>query len=197
VALDRAIAAAERFQLDAPLMRWRRLRSRIHDDVCENGFNQRRNSFVQSYGSRALDASLLMIALVGFLPPNDPRVLGTIDAIGRELMVDGLIRRYDTARTDDGLPDGEGAFLACSFWYVDNLALSGRRAEAEQMFERLLRCRNDVGLLAEEYDPRSRRQLGNFPQAFSHVALVTSAYNLEKAGPIKPARQRACSTGGA
>jgi len=197
VALDRAIAAAERFQLDAPLTRWRRLRSRIHDDVCRNGFNQRRNSFVQSYGSRALDASLLMIALVGFLPPNDARVLGTIDAIGRELMVDGFIRRYDTARTDDGLPDGEGAFLACSFWYVDNLALSGRRAEAEQMFEQLLRCRNDVGLLAEEYDPRSRRQLGNFPQAFSHVALVTSAYNLEKAESTRPARQRACSTGGA
>jgi GH15 family glucan-1,4-alpha-glucosidase len=194
VALDRAIAAAEKFKLDAPLARWRRVRSRIHDDVCSQGFNRRRNSFVQSYGSRALDASLLMIALVGFLPPADPRVLGTIDAIGRELMVDGFIRRYDTTRTDDGLPDGEGTFLACSFWYVDNLALSGRRAAAEDMFENLLRCRNDVGLLAEEYDPRTRRQLGNFPQAFSHVALVSSACNLDKAGPARPARQRASSS---
>jgi GH15 family glucan-1,4-alpha-glucosidase len=111
-------------------------------------------------------------------------------------MVDGFIRRYDTGEVDDGLPTGEGAFLACSFWYVDNLALSGRRAEATEMFEHLLRCRNDVGLLAEEYDPRARRQLGNFPQAFSHVALVSSAYNLSKAEPSKPARQRASSTDG-
>jgi GH15 family glucan-1,4-alpha-glucosidase len=191
VALDRAIAAAEKFKLEAPLARWRSLRARIHRDVCEHGFNRRRNSFVQSYGSRALDASLLMIALVGFLPPDDPRVLGTIDAIGRELMLDGFVRRYDTGKTNDGLPQGEGAFLACSFWYVDNLALTGRRAEAGEMFEHLLRCRNDVGLLAEEYDPRARRQLGNFPQAFSHVALVSSAYNLTRSGQQKPARQRA------
>jgi len=193
VAIDRAIAAAEKFGLEAPLTRWRNLRARIHRDVCEHGFNRRRNSFVQSYGSRALDASLLMIALVGFLPATDPRVLGTIEAIGRELRVDGFIRRYDTAKTDDGLPTGEGAFLACSFWYVDNLALSGRRAEAEELFEHLLRCRNDVGLLAEEYDPRTRQQLGNFPQAFSHVALVSSAYNLARGEPGKAARQRACS----
>jgi GH15 family glucan-1,4-alpha-glucosidase len=194
VAVDRAIAAAEKFRLEAPLARWRHLRERIHRDVCAHGFNRRRNSFVQSYGSRVLDASLLMIALVGFLPADDPRVLGTIEAIGEELMVDGFIRRYDSARTDDGLPTGEGAFLACSFWYVDNLALSGRRAEAAEMFEHLLGCRNDVGLLAEEYDPRSGRQLGNFPQAFSHVSLVSSAYNLTKPEPSRPARQRASGT---
>ena len=191
VALDRAVSAAEKFQFDAPLDRWRDARQRIHDDVCARGFNSKLGSFTQSYGSKALDASLLMIPLVGFLPPEDARVRGTVEAIGRELMMDGFVRRYDTARTDDGLRGSEGAFLACSFWYADNLALQGRRDEASEIFERLCRCRNDVGLLAEEYDPRAARQLGNFPQAFSHVALVSSAYNLSRADCAKPAEQRA------
>ncbi len=191
VALDRAIAAVEKFQLDGPVDHWREVRQRIHDDVCTRGFNMKLGSFTQSYDSKLLDASLLMIPLVGFLPPNDARVRGTVDAIGRHLMVDGFVRRYDTARTDDGLKGTEGAFLACSFWYADNLALLGRRDEAREIFERLLKCRNDVGLLAEEYDPGAARQLGNFPQAFSHVALVSSAYNLSRAEPAKPAEQRA------
>ena len=191
VALDRAIEAAEKFKLDAPLDRWRDVRRRIHGDVCEHGFNRRRGAFTQAYGSTALDASLLMIGLVGFLPCSDPRVRGTVDAIGRELMVDGFIRRYIPAQARDGIPGGEGAFLACSFWYVDNLVLLGRRDEAVELFERLLSCRNDVGLLAEEYDPRAKRQLGNFPQAFSHVALVSSALNLNRSEPAKPAEQRA------
>jgi GH15 family glucan-1,4-alpha-glucosidase len=191
VAVDRAIEAAEKFGLGAPLDHWREVRRRIHADVCQHGFDTRLGAFTQSYGSTSLDASLLMIALVGFLPSSDPRVRGTVEAIGRELMVDGFVRRYIPAKSDDGLPDGEGAFLACSFWYVDNLALLGRRDEAVEMFERLLECRNDVGLLAEEYDPRAKRQLGNFPQAFSHVALVSSALNLDRGEPAKPAEQRA------
>jgi GH15 family glucan-1,4-alpha-glucosidase len=194
VAVDRAIDAAEKFKLDAPLERWRDLRRRIHADVCRRGFNSRLGTFTQAYGSKQLDASLLMIPLVGFLPPEDPRVRGTAEAIGRELMVDGFVRRYIPEQVDDGLRGGEGAFLACSFWYVDNLAMLGRKDEAIEIFERLLACRNDVGLLAEEYDPRERRQLGNFPQAFSHVALVSSALNLTRAEPRKPAEQRASDT---
>jgi GH15 family glucan-1,4-alpha-glucosidase len=189
VALDRAVKSVERFGLQGPLHRWREVRHRIHADVCDNGFNSGLGSFVQAYGTRELDASLLLIPLVGFLPPPDPRVQGTLRAIGSDLMIDGLIHRYHTSRTNDGLPPGEGAFLACSFWYVDNLALSGRRDEAREMFERLLQLRNDVGLLAEEYDMRSGRQLGNFPQAFSHVALVDSAINLS-AEQLRPAEQR-------
>jgi GH15 family glucan-1,4-alpha-glucosidase len=194
VAMDRAIKSAEKYQLDAPLEQWRSVRARIHADVCARGFNTQKRSFVQAYGSEELDASLLMIPLVGFLPAEDGRVHGTLDAIGRELMVDGLVQRYHTSRTDDGLPPGEGAFLACSFWYVDNLVLAGRRAEAHELFERLLALRNDVGLLAEEYDMRAGRQLGNFPQAFSHVALVSSAYNLSEHEQMKPARQRSSGT---
>jgi GH15 family glucan-1,4-alpha-glucosidase len=190
VAVDRAIDGAERFELEAPLDRWRELRKRIHADVCRRGFDSRLGTFTQAYGSKVLDASLLMIPLVGFLPPEDPRVRGTVEAIGRELMVDGFVRRYRPKETNDGLPGEEGAFLACSFWYVDNLALMGRKDEAIEMFERLLGCCNDVGLLAEEYDPHHRRQLGNFPQAFSHVALVSSALNLNRAEPQKPAEQR-------
>jgi len=190
VAIDRAIKAAEKYQLAAPLDRWRDVRKRIHADVCARGFNSTRGSFVQAYGEEHLDASLLMIPLVGFLPADDQRVRGTIEAIGRELVVDGLVRRYHTGVTNDGLPPGEGAFLACSFWYVDNLAMIGRQAEARELFEHLLTLRNDVGLLAEEYDPRGKRQLGNFPQAFSHVALVSSAYNLAAQAPAKPAQQR-------
>lgn len=191
VAVDRAIKAAERFQLDGPVDRWRELRRKIHDDVCTRGFDTKLHSFTQSYGSESLDASLLLMTLVGFLPPEDPRMRGTVEAIGRELMEDGFILRYRTAHTNDGLKGAEGAFLACSFWYADNLALAGRRDEAIEVFERLLACRNDVGLLAEEYDSRARRQLGNFPQAFSHVALVSTAYNLERAESSKPAEQRA------
>jgi GH15 family glucan-1,4-alpha-glucosidase len=190
VAFDRAIKCMERWGFRAPLARWVELRQRIHDEVCAHGFNARIGSFVQAFGSDRLDASLLMIPLVGFLPPSDPRVQGTLSAIERTLKIDGLVRRYHTSETEDGLPPGEGAFLACSFWYVDNLVLAGRRDEAREMFEHLLSLRNDVGLLAEEYDPRDRRQLGNFPQAFSHVALLSSAYNLTTHEPSKPAHQR-------
>lgn len=189
VAVDRAIQGAERHGGAAPLERWRKLRDEIHEDVCTNGFDAERGTFVQSYGSKALDASLLLIPLVGFLPSDDPRVAGTVEAIGRELMVDGLVLRYRTEGAVDGLPPGEGAFLACSFWYVDNLVMLGRHGEAEAMFRRLAGLANDVGLLAEEYDPRACRMLGNFPQAFSHVALVNSAYNLTRA--VGPAEQRA------
>jgi GH15 family glucan-1,4-alpha-glucosidase len=194
VALDRSIKAAEKYGRPAPLEQWREVRRRIHEDVCANGFSTERRSFVQAYGSRQLDASLLLIPLVGFLPSEDSRVRGTVEAIGRELKVDGLVHRYHTDATDDGLPPGEGAFLACSFWYVDNLELLGRKAEARELFEYLLSLRNDVGLLAEEYDPRAARQLGNFPQAFSHVALIASAYNLAEREPAKPARQRGAPT---
>ena len=190
VAIDRAIKAVEKHELPADLAHWRNVRQRIHDDVCARGFNAERKCFVQAYGSSLLDASLLMMPLVGFLPAQDPRIRGTVEAIGRELMIDGLVHRYHTGATEDGLPPGEGAFLACSFWYVDNLVLLERRDEARELFEHLLGLRNDVGLLAEEYDPRSRRQLGNFPQAFSHVALISSAYNLAEREPVKPARQR-------
>jgi GH15 family glucan-1,4-alpha-glucosidase len=188
VALDRAIKSAKQFGLEAPLERWRAVRARIHEEVCARGFDKERNTFVQAFGSKALDASLLMLPLVGFLRPDDPRVRGTVEAIERELTVDGLVLRYDTAETDDGLAPGEGAFLACSFWMVDNLVLLGRVDEARARFERLLDLRNDVGLLAEEYDPRARRMLGNFPQAFSHVGLIDSALNLSRsAAPQQPA----------
>ncbi len=190
VALDRAIKAATAYGFSGPVARWRELRRKIHAEVCAKGFDAQLGSFVQAYGSKLLDASLLLIPLVGFLPSSDPRVRGTLDAIGKHLVVDGLVRRYHTSQTDDGLPPGEGAFIACSFWYVDNLALAGRHDEAREMFERLLTLRNDVGLLAEEYDAQARRQLGNFPQAFSHVALIDSAYNLSAGEHPKPARQR-------
>jgi GH15 family glucan-1,4-alpha-glucosidase len=169
--------------------RWRALRTAIHADVCRRGLDPTRNAFVQSYGARELDASLLMIPLVGFLPPEDPRVRGTVAAIERELLVDGLVQRYPTRSGVDGLPPGEGVFLACSFWLVDNLVLQGRADEARRLFDRLLGLRNDVGLLAEQYDPRARRQLGNFPQALSHIALINSASNLS--GALRPALHRA------
>jgi GH15 family glucan-1,4-alpha-glucosidase len=193
VAVDRAIRGAEEFGLPAPLERWRALRDTIHESVCRHGFNARKNSFVQVYGGDALDASLLLLPLIGFLPPEDPRIQGTVAAIGRDLMVDGLVQRYITHETADGLPPGEGVFLACSFWYVDNLALQGRQAEAEAMFERLLGLCNDVGLLAEEYDPATGRHLGNFPQAFSHLALIGSALNLDRhrPGPAQTRKHRA------
>ena len=177
--------------MDGPIARWKAARQAIHDEVCTRGFNTEMGSFVQSYGSRELDASALVIPLVGFLPPDDPRVAGTVAAIERELMPDGLVLRYDTATSDDGLPAGEGAFLACSFWLVDAYVLLGRLDDAREMFERLLALRNDVGLLAEEYDTRARRLVGNFPQAFSHIALINTAHNLSRA--TKPAQQRAAS----
>jgi GH15 family glucan-1,4-alpha-glucosidase len=186
VAADRAVKAVDRFGLAGPVEHWRELRAKIHDDVCTKGFDSERNSFVQSYGSKALDAALLMIPLVGFLPPGDARMVGTVEAIGRELSHDGLVRRYASEQAVDGLPAGEGTFLTCSFWLVDNLAMLGRWDEARERFEALLALRNDVGLLAEEYDPVERRQLGNFPQAFSHVGLINSAHNLTvAAGPAK------------
>jgi GH15 family glucan-1,4-alpha-glucosidase len=195
VAMDRAVRAAEQFGLAAPLERWRALRTHIHETVCREGFSADRNSFVQYFGGDTLDASLLLLPLVGFLPPEDPRIRGTVEAIGRDLMVDGLIRRYHTSETQDGLTGSEGVFLACSFWYVDNLVLQDRQEEARAMFDRLLALANDVGLLAEEYDPVGHRQLGNFPQAFSHLALINSALNLDThAGP---ATQRSQADGSA
>jgi GH15 family glucan-1,4-alpha-glucosidase len=188
VAVDRAIRGAEAFGLPAPLDRWRALRTLIHETVCRAGYSDERGSFVQYFGGDTLDASLLLLPLVGFLPPDDPRIQGTVEAIGRDLMVDGLVRRYHTSETDDGLSGGEGVFLACSFWYVDNLVLQGRQEEAKAMFDRLLGLCNDVGLLAEEYDPVGHRQLGNFPQAFSHLALINTALNLDTYGG--PAAQR-------
>jgi GH15 family glucan-1,4-alpha-glucosidase len=189
VAADRAVKAVERFGLAGPVERWRALRSTIHEEVCRRGFDSERKTFVQSYGGRALDAALLMMPLVGFLPASDPRVASTVAAIERELMVGGLVRRYSTETGVDGLPPGEGAFLACSFWLADNYAILGRYGEARVLFDRLLALRNDVGLLAEEYDPRLGRQLGNFPQAFSHVALLNTANNLTTR--IGPAHSRA------
>ena len=175
VAFDRVIKDAERDGLEAPLERWKRTRDAIHAEVCARGFDAQRGAFVQSYESPYLDASILLMAQVGFLPPEDARVCGTIAAIERELIVEGLVMRYSTDTGVDALPAGEGAFLPCSFWLADAYALTGRRPEAEALFERLLALRNDVGLLAEEYDPRSRRMLGNFPQALTHMALVNTA----------------------
>ena len=190
VAFDRVIRGAEEFDLKGPVEQWKLLRAQIHDSVCRNGFNAAKGAFVQYYGAHELDASLLLLPLVGFLPADDPRMRGTIEAIGRELMVDGLVLRYRTHKGIDGLPPGEGVFLACSFWYVDCLTLLGRRAEARALFRRLLSLRNDVGLLAEEYDPVDHRQLGNFPQAFSHLALINTALNLETHGPAEKRSER-------
>jgi GH15 family glucan-1,4-alpha-glucosidase len=188
VAFDRAVKSAEAFKLPGPVDHWRSIRDYIHSDVCERGFDNEVVSFVRSYGSKELDASLLLLPALGFLPPEDPRIRSTVEAIERELVVDGLLLRYDTLKSDDGLPAGEGVFLACSFWLVDAYLMLGRRADAVRLFERLLSLRNDVGLLSEEYEPRSRRLVGNFPQAFSHLALVNSASNL--AHYKKPAEQR-------
>jgi len=191
VAFDRGIRAIEGYGVEGPVERWRRLRDTIHDEVCARGFNRDLGSFVQSYGSNELDASLLLLPTVGFLPPDDPRIRGTIDAIERRLLVDGFVLRYDTATSDDGLPAGEGAFLACSFWLADAYAMIGRLDDSRALFERLIALRNDVGLLAEEYDTAAKRLVGNFPQAFSHVALVNTAHNLARA--TKPVAQRSAS----
>ena len=180
VAFDRAIKGVERHGLDGPVDRWRSVRDEIHADVCARGFDAARNTFTQSYGSEDLDASLLMIPLVGFLPAADPRMAGTVAAIEQDLLWNGLVRRYKPAERVDGLPGGEGVFLACTFWLADNYLLQGRRDEAREVFERLLALANDLGLLAEEYDPAARRQLGNFPQAFTHVMLINTARNLAR-----------------
>ena len=188
VAFDRAIKTAEAFGLNGPVDRWRAIKNQIHAEVCDRGFDHERGCFVQAFGSKQLDASLLMIPSTGFLPPSDPRVRGTIQAIEQHLMRDGFVMRYDTRQTDDGLPPGEGVFLACSFWLADAYVLQGRIDEARTLFERLLALRNDVGLLSEEYDTTRCRQVGNFPQAFSHVAIVNTAHNLSRAA--KPVHQR-------
>ncbi len=186
VALDRAVKSAEQYGLTCSLDRWRQLRATVHDRVCREGFNAKLGSFVQSFGSDLLDASLLMIPMVGFLPPDDPRVKGTVAAIEKHLMRDGFVMRYDTSRSDDGLPPGEGAFLPCTFWLADCHALMGELGKARAVFDRLAVLCNDVGLLSEEYDPAAGRLVGNFPQAFSHIALVNTALNLSRpaAGPV-------------
>jgi GH15 family glucan-1,4-alpha-glucosidase len=194
VAFDRAVKSVESFGWPGPVDRWRAQRDAIHEEVCRRGYDAAANTFVQSYDARDLDASLLMIPLVGFLPPADPRVVGTVAAIERGLMVEGFVRRYHTREEIDGLPPGEGLFLACTFWLADNYASCGRRDEAAKLFERLLALRNDVGLLAEQYDPRGRRLLGNFPQALSHLALVNTAYNLGH--EVAPAEHRPAKSGG-
>jgi carbohydrate kinase (thermoresistant glucokinase family) len=191
VALDRTVRDAERFKFQAPLESWRKVRDRMHATICGLGFDSERNTFTQSFGSSELDASLLLIPLVGFLPADDPRVRGTIAAIERELMIDGLVLRYRTRADIDGLPAGEGVFLPCSFWLANNYKLQNRDAEAFALFDRLLSLRNDVGLLAEEYDPHARRQLGNFPQAFSHLALIGTALSLHDVGPAQQRGQGA------
>ena len=187
VAFDRGVKSIERFGQEGPVDAWRAHRDAIRAEVLREAWDEDRGSFVQSYGSKALDASLLILPLVGFLPATDPRMARTIEAVERELVVDGLVRRYDPAEADDGLPGDEGAFLMCSFWLVDCLEQMGRRDEACERFERLLDLRNDVGLLAEQYDTRQRRLVGNFPQAFSHVSLVHSARNL---CPTSPSERR-------
>jgi GH15 family glucan-1,4-alpha-glucosidase len=191
VAFDRAVHAIERFHLDGPIDRWRAMRDEIHDQVCAHGYDAERKSFVQYYGSKNLDASLLMLPLVGFLPANDDRIVGTITAVERELVHDGFVARYETSDEGevDGLPSGEGAFLPCSFWLADCLSMVGRTHDALALFERLRGVANDVGLFAEEYDPVEKRLVGNFPQAFTHVSLVNTACNLS--GKTGPAMHRA------
>ena len=189
VVFDRAVRLAERYGLEAPLERWKQVRDEIHREVCEQGYDRERRTFTQYYGSKELDASVLNIPLVGFLPGTDERVTGTIDAVRRELGRDGFVSRYSTAETDDGLPGDEGQFLACSFWLVSALARNGRTDEARALFERLAGLANDLGLLAEEYDVERRRQVGNFPQAFSHLTLIIAARDISAA---EAARRSGC-----
>jgi GH15 family glucan-1,4-alpha-glucosidase len=192
VVFDRAVRLAERFELDAPLARWKQIRDEIHGEVCEQGYDRERRTFTQYYGSSELDASVLNIPLVGFLPGTDDRVTGTIDAVWRELGRDGFVSRYSTAETDDGLRGDEGQFQACSFWLVNALARNGRVDQARTLFERLIGLSNDLGLLAEEYDVGRRRQVGNFPQAFSHLTLILAARAISDAeaaaGPAAASR---------
>jgi GH15 family glucan-1,4-alpha-glucosidase len=189
VAFDRAVQDAERHGFPGPVRHWRAICDDIRADVLANGFDPDMNSFVRSYGSHELDASLLLLAEVGFVAADDPRFVGTVHQIETRLLRDGLVYRYDTVASNDGLPPGEGAFLACSFWLADAYVLMGRRTDAEALFERVTSLCNDVGLLSEQYDPAARQQLGNFPQAFSHIGLVNTACNLSSVG--KPVRQRA------
>ncbi len=190
VAFDRAVRTVEMFGEKGPLDRWRKVRADIHGEVCKLGYSNQMQSFVQYYGSNEMDASVLMMPLVGFLPPEDPRIINTIAAIEKHLLYDGFVARYDTRSAVDGLKGREGVFLACSFWLADNYVQQGRLDEARTLFERLLALRNDVGLLSEEYDPLERRQLGNFPQAFSHLSLINTAHNLSCRSEGKPGFQR-------
>jgi GH15 family glucan-1,4-alpha-glucosidase len=195
VALDRAVKAVEIYNLSGDVELWRTTRQAIHDDVCAQAYHPERRAFTQYYGSELLDASVLMMPLVGFLPAHDPRVIETVEAIQRELVIDGLVYRYHPTKSVavDGLPPGEGAFLPCSFWLVDCLYLIDRKEEARRFFEHLLEIRNDLGLLAEEYEPSQRRMVGNFPQAFSHIGLINTAQNLSR-NYIGPAEQRSSET---
>jgi GH15 family glucan-1,4-alpha-glucosidase len=196
VAFDRAIKIAEQFHEEAPLERWRAARSAVHAEVCREGWNAQRGAFTQYYGSDEMDASLLMIPLVGFLPANDARVAATVAAIEQDLLRDGLLLRYphhERSEQVDGLPPGEGAFLPCTFWLADTYALQGRHDEARRTFEHVASLANDLGLLSEEYDTQARRLVGNFPQAFSHVSLVNAADNISvgHAGPAEDRQARA------
>jgi GH15 family glucan-1,4-alpha-glucosidase len=192
VAFDRGLRMIDEFGLEGPRDQWHRLAEEIHADVCAHGYDAALGSFVQSYGSTWLDGSLLLVPTTGFLPPDDPRIVGTIAAIEQRLLTGGFVMRHDPAEVETGLAHGEGAFLACSFWLADAYMLAGRAQDAELLFTRLLMLRNDLGLLAEQYDPKSERLLGNFPQAFSHIALVNTAQNLART--VKPAEQRAGQT---
>ncbi|HTW81684.1 MAG TPA: glycoside hydrolase family 15 protein [Terracidiphilus sp.] len=180
VAFDRAVLLAQQMKYEAPIEKWKTIRDAIHKEICDKAFNKKKECFVQAYGSNELDAALLLMPTVGFLPGSDPRVKSTVRAIQRELMRDGLVMRYNTAKAPDGLPPGEGVFLACSFWLVGSLKAVGRTRAAKALFERLLKLRNDLGLLAEEYDVSRKRLVGNFPQAFSHIALVNAAFYLQE-----------------
>jgi GH15 family glucan-1,4-alpha-glucosidase len=195
-AIDRAVKTVEQFGVPGDVERWRALRDEIHEDVCTHGYDASRGHFTQSYGAGLLDGSLLLLPQIGFLPIDDPRIEGTIRAIEKHLVVDGFVLRYDTKCTEDGLPPGEGAFLACSFWLADAMAMQGRFDEAEALFGRLVGLANDVGLLAEEYDSHGRRQVGNFPQAFSHVALVNTAFNLHRRAETLHAQARGADARG-
>ena len=186
VAFDRAVGAVERYDLDGPVETWRAARDAVHAEVCAQGWNDQRQAFTQYYGSDSLDASVLMIPLVGFLPANDPRVVSTVEAIERELMVDGFVLRYQNSSGVDGLSGSEGAFLPCTFWMADCLAAMGRVDQAKEIFNRLVGLANDVGLMSEEYDPVRKRLIGNFPQAFTHVGLINTARNLAAASKASP-----------
>jgi GH15 family glucan-1,4-alpha-glucosidase len=188
VAFDRAVKSIDQYGFKGPRARWEKLRDRICEEVIAKGYDPKRNSFMQYYGSTDVDASLLLIPQLGFLPPEDSRVVGTIEAIERERVVDGLVMRYPTHSGTDGLPPGEGAFLVCTCWLANSLALIGRQTDAVALFERLLALRNDLGLLAEEYDPRAKRFLGNFPQAFSHIGIINTAAHLARVEPASADR---------
>jgi GH15 family glucan-1,4-alpha-glucosidase len=189
VCFDRAVKAVEQYGLEGPVDKWREARDAIQAEICDKGFDRERNTFRAAYDSDLLDASLLLLAQTGFVKPDDPRFVGTVEAVEKTLLIDGFVKRYSTHEMDDGLRPGEGSFLACSFWLADAYVSIGRKADAERLFKRLLSIRNDLGLLAEEYDPHAKRLLGNFPQAFSHIALINTAFNLTRAD--KPQEQRA------